>query len=204
MKCRKVQKHIPAYLEHVLDPVSQDALTEHIRNCAVCQQELLSYQATLDLASTLEVEYPSEEEWASFLPNLYARIEAEEGAYLSPAWKSWLQPSGTRVAAAAGCLAIALLVITHIQNMSTKPTQNSQLSPMEVISATLINDVEARELIALDASSALDDPFTFQVDMLDMSSQLAPIELRFDLATLEETFRLPQDELWQVVAYMEH
>ncbi len=201
MRCKTVQKRLPAYLERLLSVKAHDALEEHLSDCPTCRQELAIYQKTLELASRLEVEYPPPEAWENFLPRLYARIDAEEQrtSQLSR-WRTWAHQPYLRATATLACLVLTALLVIQIKHYLNRE-QEVYLSPMEVISTTLINDVEARELRQLSEPVIMEDPLMLVTGALDDPPEPIQIELKFDLAVLEEALALPEDELWGSLVY---
>ena len=57
MKCKKVQKLLPEYLEDTLTESKATFADEHIQNCDACRRELSAFGKTIRLASSIQVEY---------------------------------------------------------------------------------------------------------------------------------------------------
>ena len=80
MKCKSVEKLIPAYIEGVLSPKWSQQLELHVDDCPHCQKELQTFEETIHHASSLPVEYPTPEAWKAFWPTLRVRISQSQAS----------------------------------------------------------------------------------------------------------------------------
>ena len=77
MRCKSVERLLPAYIEGSLSPKRVYPLESHLESCPHCQQALKGFEKTVRFASNLPVTYPAPELWAAFWPQLRMKIERE-------------------------------------------------------------------------------------------------------------------------------
>ena len=152
MKCRKIQKLLPEYLEGDLSPHQLMIVENHIQVCDDCRKEFQALSKTIQMASSLQVEYPPPELWEAFIPMLHRRIlqdtekELQRGIFFKRFAPLRLAGMG-----AAALILIGFLVTTVYQTMNhrTKP----EIIPFQaVLAKVLIDDEQATELEKLDTS----------------------------------------------------
>ena len=56
MKCKKIQRLLPGYLEGVLSSEKLNYIDAHLRDCDICRKEVRALEHTIRLASKLPVE----------------------------------------------------------------------------------------------------------------------------------------------------
>ena len=110
MKCDKISDLLPGYIEGVLKPRKERQIAEHLARCPRCREEEMELRRTIELASSLEMEYPSEERWNQFMTDLHKRIEEEMliHSLRKPRFAQFLPIAGF----AALVLSIFLLMVT--------------------------------------------------------------------------------------------
>ena len=115
MKCKLVEKIIPAYIEGTLSPKRSNQLELHIDDCPQCQKELQTFEETIHHASSLPVEYPTPEAWKTFWPTLRVRISQSEALEENrlPFWV--IRKHGWKMAGVA-CVLILLLSFWGLSN----------------------------------------------------------------------------------------
>ena len=114
MKCRLVEKLIPAYIEGALSSKRSQQLELHIDDCPHCQNELQTFEATVHHASSLPVEYPTPEAWKAFWPSLRVRISQSQ-VFEENRLPLWVRMHGWKMAGAA-CVLMLLLSFWGLSN----------------------------------------------------------------------------------------
>ena len=107
MKCKSVEKLIPAYIEGTLSPKRSQQLELHVDDCPHCQKELQTFEETIHHASSLPVEYPTPEAWKAFWPTLRVRISQSQ-ASKENRLLLWVRMHGWKMAGVACVLALLL------------------------------------------------------------------------------------------------
>ena len=107
MKCKLVEKLIPAYIEGTLPPKRSQRLELHIDDCPHCQKGLQTFEETIHYASSLPVEYPTPEAWKAFWPTLRMRISQSQ-TFEENRLPLWVRIHGWKIAGAACVLALLL------------------------------------------------------------------------------------------------
>ncbi|MCM8814209.1 MAG: hypothetical protein NC924_09830 [Candidatus Omnitrophica bacterium] len=107
MKCAQCKKYLARFLERDLSAVEQAAAEEHLCGCAVCRQDLRRLEKMIGLLRDLgQVEPP-----ADLMDRVNARIDSSSAlARLRLFIAQPLRVAGVRVAAAAICFVIAVVV----------------------------------------------------------------------------------------------
>ena len=127
MKCDKASDLLPGYIEGVLKPRRERQVVEHLSRCLRCRREETELRRTIELASSLEMEYPSEERWNQFMTDLHRRIEEEMliHSLRRPRFAQFLPIAGF----AALVLSIFLLMVTigiKLSPMLTNPLPSGE------------------------------------------------------------------------------
>lgn len=107
MKCKSVEKLIPAYIEGTLSPKRSQQLELHVDDCPHCQKELQTFEETIHHASSLPVEYPTPEAWKAFWPTLRVRISQSQTSKENRLLL-WVRMHGWKMAGVACVLALLL------------------------------------------------------------------------------------------------
>ena len=107
MKCKLVEKLLPAYIEGTLSPKRSHRLEFHIDDCPHCQKELQTFEETIHHASSVPVEYPTPEAWRAFWPSLRVRISQRQG-FEESHLPLWVRTHGWKMAGVACVLALLL------------------------------------------------------------------------------------------------
>ena len=107
MKCKLVEKLIPAYIEGTLSSKRSQQLELHIDDCPHCQKELQTFEETIHHASSLSVEYPTPEVWKAFWPTLRIRISQSQ-AFEDDRLPLWVRRHGWKMAGVAWMLTLLL------------------------------------------------------------------------------------------------
>ncbi len=77
MRCKSVERLLPAYIEGVLSPKRVNSLESHLESCLHCQKALKGFEKTVRFASSVPIQYPAPELWAAFWPQLRMKIERD-------------------------------------------------------------------------------------------------------------------------------
>ena len=109
MKCKLVEKLIPAYIEGTLSPKRSQQLELHIDDCPHCQRELQTFEETIHHASSVPVEYPTPEAWKAFWPTLRVRI-AQSEVFEENRLILWVRGHGWKMAGVACVLTLLVSV----------------------------------------------------------------------------------------------
>jgi len=162
MKCKKVQKLLPEYLEDTLTEKTSTLLYEHLQNCDACRRELHAFEKTIQLASNIQVEYPPPELWENFVPILHARIvqkEAEERK-ISIGWFSPLRLASYGVAA---LILMGFLALGISRMISNNRSEASPLSIPEAIIAELMDDNLAEQVEEAHIAVTTEGPIAYEI-----------------------------------------
>lgn len=158
MKCKLVEKLIPAYIEGTLSPKRAQQLELHTDDCHHCQKELHIFEATIHHASSLTVEYPTPEAWRAFWPTLRARISQRQ-AFEVNRFPLWVTLHGWKMATVAGVL-VLLLSVWGLANSHLFKTSNDTPTFDVLISQSFMAEIPVdqlnRELQRLDVPSVWD------------------------------------------------
>jgi len=150
MKCKKIQKLLPEYLESVLSADKLKIVENHIHHCDTCRREYQIFEETIRLANSLEVEYPPSDVWEAFIPMLHVRImrEKEKELYHKTFFLRFSRFKLVGVASAALLLIFSALV--GYRMLSHKVQYEVVASPEAIFAQLLIDDAQAVQLEQLD------------------------------------------------------
>ncbi len=162
MKCKLVEKLIPAYIEGTLYPKRSQQLELHIDACPHCEKELQIFEETIHHASSLPVEYPTPEAWRAFWPTLRMRISQSQG-FEENHLLLWVRRQGWKMAGGA-CVLVLLLSFWGLSNSplfrasTDASTFDVLISPsfMAEIPVEQLREQLNRELQRLDVPSIWD------------------------------------------------
>ena len=174
MKCRKIQKLLPGYLEGVLSADELKIVENHLHNCDVCRKEYQIFEETIRLAGSIEVEYPPPDMWEAFIPMLHVRIMREmekESRYK----KFFLQFSRLKLvgmASAALILIFSALVGYRVLNHTTRPEVVA--SPEAIFAQLLIDDAQVVQLEQLDTVIPAIETLVEDADLIE--EEISPKE----------------------------
>ena len=132
MKCKFVEKLIPAYIEGTLSSKRAQQLGLHIDECPHCQKELQTFEETIHHASSVSVEYPTPEVWKAFWPTLRIRISQSQ-AFEEERLPLWVRRHGWKMAGVAWVLTLLLSfwVLSNsrlFKNSTDNPTFDALIS----------------------------------------------------------------------------
>jgi len=136
MKCDFFQQLIPEYLDGDLVGDKAQQLESHLNQCRHCQAENQNLQSILALATSIQVEYPDEEIWNNFWPNLHQQIKSSQ--VVGPKRTIW--SLAWRVAA---CLILGASIFILAKNQLTpSPDATDQLVTMRPHINVILEQVE--------------------------------------------------------------
>ena len=144
MKCKLVEKLIPAYIEGTLSPKRSQQLELHIDDCSDCQNELQTFEETIHHASSLPVEYPTPEAWKAFWPTLRVRISQSQ-TFEESRLPLWVRRHGWKMAGVA-CVLILLLSFWGLSNsrLFKAATENPTFDAL--ISSSFMAEIPVEQL----------------------------------------------------------
>lgn len=150
MKCKKIQKLLPGYLEGVLSADELKILENHIHNCDACQREYQIFEETIRLASSLEVEYPPPDVWEAFIPMLHVRIMREKEKESHQKTFFFRFPRLKLVGVASAALIVVFSALVGYQMLTHTDQPKVVASPEAIVAQLLIDDAQAVQLEQLD------------------------------------------------------
>ena len=182
MKCKLVEKLLPAYIEGTLSLKRSNQLENHVDDCPHCQKELQAFEVTIHHASSIPIEYPTPEAWRAFGPSLRMRISHEQ-TLEENRLSLWVRMHGWKMAGAA-CVLILLLSLWGLSNSSLfkastgDPTLDVLISPsfMAEIPAEQLREQLNHELQRLDVPSVWDSQSSL-VDEIRLPNSVASTDL---------------------------
>lgn len=146
------------FIEGTLPPKEKGQVENHLRKCAHCQEVLVGFEKTLQLAGSLPVIYPPSEAWENFWPKL--RREILQDAPLKD--RMWFRTHKWKIAG-VGCLFAAILGVAGLWNYgllkNTAGDESASLDErivqnfMGEISSNDLQQVLSQELQRLEAAS---------------------------------------------------
>ena len=144
MKCKLVEKLIPAYIEGTLSPKRSQQLELHIDDCFHCQKELQTFEETIHHASSVPVEYPTPEAWKAFWPTLRMRISQSQ-ALDEDRLPLWVRRHGWKMAGVA-CVLILLLGFWGLSNSRLFKTSTDNPTFDALISSSFMAEIPVDRL----------------------------------------------------------
>ena len=73
MRCKPAEKLLLDFIEGTLPPKRKGQLENHLGKCPHCQKVLVGFEKTLQLAGSLQVNYPPAAVWEDFWPKLRSK-----------------------------------------------------------------------------------------------------------------------------------
>lgn len=132
MKCKSVERRLPAYIEGTLSPKRVSLIESHLHSCSHCQQELKGFERTIRLASNVPMTYPAPELWAAFWPQLRMKIE-RESADGTNGFSRWIHEHAWQLASGV-CLLAFLTTLSVLLNLgSLKTWITNQPTPVDTL-----------------------------------------------------------------------
>ncbi len=182
MKCKLVEKLIPAYIEGTLSPKRSQQLELHIDDCPHCQEELQTFEETIHHASSVPVEYPTPEAWKAFWPTLRMRLSQSQ-AFEENHLPLWVRMHGWKMASVA-CVLALLLSFWGLSNSRLFKASTDNPAFDVLISASFMAEIPVdqlreqlnRELQSLDIPSVWDSRSSF-VDEIRLPNSVASTDL---------------------------
>lgn len=142
MKCKHIQKMIVNYINGSLRPDESPVFQEHIDNCQPCRHQLESMKKVLEIVGDARVEYPPENIWNSFLPDLHKRIEKEavltfkrnqrQKLYFLPGW-------------AASVATVVMIIFTSVLLTYHKPPSSIEINETKI--TQVIENTKPKEIV---------------------------------------------------------
>ena len=144
MKCKLVEKLIPAYIEGTLSAKRSQQLALHIDDCPDCQKELQTFEETIHHASSLSVEYPTPEAWKAFWPTLRVRISQSQ-TFEESRVPLWVRRHGWKMAGVA-CVLILLLSFWGLSNSRLFKASTENPTFDALISSSFMAEIPVEQL----------------------------------------------------------
>lgn len=212
MKCKRVIRFIPEYLEGTLESSKVWEFESHLRSCDSCEKEFYVYQKTIQLSSSLPVEYPSEEVWDNFVPELLSKIEESSEKQTLPLDWQFIRKYAWQLAGAVISIAIIVAIVLTNFLFVTQP-QDEPKTVREVIAENLItNNVSIKQIDQIIESTSypvtIDGNMAMYVDEMNRisedSSQLDAMDIANVIVTEIDSSELDYDyKLLEAIAYIE-
>lgn len=146
MKCQKVVKFIPEYLEDAVASSISQEIEKHLENCDSCRKELHAYQKTIQLSSSLPVEYPSKEKWNNFVPELLSKIEDSSEKPILPFSWQFIWRHAWQFAGVVVSIAIIVAVVFNNSLFVVRQPQNEPKTVEEVISESFVSNISVEQI----------------------------------------------------------
>jgi len=162
MKCKNVQKLLPAYLEDTLTEGKTTLVDEHIQNCDACRRELRAFEKTIRLASNIQVEYPQPELWENFMPILHSRI-AQQNSKERRISIGWLSPLRLASYGVVTLILIGFLALGTSIMFSNNPSEASPIDIETLIASQLIDDTLAKQAEKAHISVVNESPMVYEI-----------------------------------------
>ena len=144
MKCKLVEKLIPAYIEGTLSPKRSQRLELHIDDCPHCQKELQTFEEIIHHASSVPVEYPTPETWRAFWPTLRVRVSQSQ-AVEQNRLSLWVRVHGWKIAGVA-CVMILLLSFWGLSNSRLFKASTDNPTFDALISSSFMAEIPVEQL----------------------------------------------------------
>ena len=144
MKCKLVEKLLPAYIEGVLPPKRSEQLERHVDDCPHCRKELQTFEETIHHASSLPVEYPTPEAWRAFWPTLRMRISQHQASEENRL-PFWVRMHGWKIAGAV-CVLLLLLSLWGLSNTHLFKTSTDNPTFDALISSSFMAEIPVERL----------------------------------------------------------
>lgn len=143
MRCKPAEKLLLDYIEGSLPPKRKGQLENHLGKCPHCQKVLVGFEKTLQLAGSLQVNYPPAAVWEDFWPKL--RIKILRGAPVKDG--IWLSAHKWKIAG-VGCLFAAILGVAGLWNygLLKNPTGDGSASLDERIVQNFMGEISSNDL----------------------------------------------------------
>ena len=74
MDCKEIRELLMGYLDGELPEEAAAEVREHLEGCATCRAEERSFRRLLHMTEQIEFLEPTEKEWESLWPAIYARL----------------------------------------------------------------------------------------------------------------------------------
>lgn len=146
------------FIEGTLPPKEKGQVENHLGKCAHCQEVLVGFEKTLNLAGSLPVKYPLSEAWEDFWPKLRSKISQD--ARIED--RAWHRPHKWKIACVAGMLVVLLgfaglwsYGLLKIPTVDRNPSLDERIVQifMGEISAKHLQEILDQELRRLDGVS---------------------------------------------------
>lgn len=144
MKCKLVEKLLPAYIEGTLSLKRSQQLELHVDDCPHCQKELQTFEETIHHASSLQAEYPTPEAWKAFWPTLRVRISQSQ-AFEEDRFPLWVRMHGWKIAGVA-CMLVFLLGFWGLSNSRLFRAATDQPTFDALISSSFMAEIPVEQL----------------------------------------------------------
>jgi hypothetical protein len=146
MKCKSVERLLLEYIDGTLNTEKAHQLESHLDNCAHCRKTLAAFEKTIQLSSSLPVEYPSSELWEAFWPNLRMKLiqqRRNKKVNIPPIWIPL-----HRWQVVGGAFALILLGLWGALTGDLLRTQRKgEVPPIDaLISRSLVFDIPVKQL----------------------------------------------------------
>ena len=183
MNCETVKEMLWAYLEKETTAEEAVKIEEHLKNCAVCREELELQKEIMDSLQNL----PDEELPDGFHANLMQKLQVEAAPNVvpfpvkkkkAPVYKQW------------GMIAAAVMVVVAAGGMNgmlgMRDAQNAAVQEMQKVDTVEVAEYAAEDMAAEEGSK---DKLLMKANTADLKKTAAPAAgAAVASATAEDTF----------------
>jgi len=210
MKCKDVIELAHDYLEDTLELNQSLQVEKHLDSCNKCKKEIAALQKSIELASSLPIEYPSMAVWNNFVPELLSKIEksSEKSSFLAN-WQ-FLKGYRWKIAGAAISFVFILAIVFNNFLLISKP-QKTPKTPKEVIAENLINNnlsIEKVDKAIKSIDYTIETEHIYLNELINIPSEKEESPDAIDIANviiteIEQTGLEDDYKLLEAIAYLE-
>ena len=132
MRTEHVEYLLPEYLNGTLEDSLRPGVEEHLKHCSSCSAELTGLRQTMEMLDSHTTEGPPSSYFATVLPRVRERLEAEESRNL------FSSPLLIRLALPIAAAALALFIVLSLPFPGTEPEVGH--NPLQAIMHGSTND----------------------------------------------------------------
>lgn len=175
MRCEKVWKSLPEYVEGLMKPSEAARIERHLRSCSRCAREERVLREAIRLASSLEVEYPPEERWEEMLKEIHLEAEREAVARHASIIRRLVPVASFAALILIGSIFLSSLVTHLFRSLSL---ERSEVSDVKLFLAGFIDEEQIRNLREAE-------------EMIEVEGMIEP----FSIETVDQFHRQPKGKV---------
>ena len=200
------------FIEGTLPPKQKGQLEFHLEKCFHCQEVLVGFEKTLQLAGSLPVKYPPSEVWEDFVPMLRYKISQEAPIEN----RVWYSAHKWKIACVAGMLVVLLgfgglwsygLFKIPTADRTASLDERIVQNFMGEVSSKYLQEVLSQELQRLEAASLTwsgDNLLIEETDLPQLTESNSLVSQLFEVVATEVDLEyFEDDELSNLVESVE-